>query len=379
MTLSDCRVLIVDDHAHNRALLAALLEGLSITLVEQAANGIEGLEKVARRRPDLILLDVMMPGMDGYEMCRKLRQTYSHSDLPVIFVTALDSPDERSACFAAGGTDMVAKPINGPEIASRVGVHLENRILLDRLRAFQERLSLELEAARAIQENLTPGQAELNRVGAATGTVIQAHAETSSELGGDFWSVRDDGDGHVVVLLADFAGHGVAPALNVIRLHTLFGRIAAAAAPHEAMVALNAELKALLPVGQYATALYGIFDARRGRFSFAGAAAPPFWIVQNGQARYIEASGPPLGAFQDAEYETQTVEIGPDAQLFLHSDALMESQVDGADIADEQVLAAWLVEDAGTGSLPQALAARFHRLLPGPPPDDLTMISIGAR
>lgn len=379
MTLSDCRILIVDDHPHNRTLLAALLEGLSIVHLEQAANGIEGLEKVARRRPDLILLDVMMPGMDGYAMCRILRQTYSHSELPVIFVTALDSPEERSACFAAGGTDMVTKPINGPEIAARVGVHLENRILLDRLRAFQERVSVELEAARAIQENLTPGLADLNRIGTATGTVIQAHAETSSELGGDFWCVRDDGDGRVVVLLADFAGHGVAPALNVIRLHTLFGRIPAASSPHEAMAVLNAELKALLPVGQYATALYGIFDARRGSFNFAGAAAPPFWIVEAGQARYVEASGPPLGAFHDAEYESRTVEIGPDAQLFLHSDALLESQVDGADIADEAILAAWLVEDAAGGALPQALAARFHRLLPGPPPDDLTMISIARR
>jgi sigma-B regulation protein RsbU (phosphoserine phosphatase) len=376
MSLAGSRVLIVDDHSDNRRLLAALLERMGITAIDHAATGSEGLAAIARRRPDLVLLDVMMPEMDGYEMCRRLRQTHPLDELPVLFVTALDSPKERTACFAAGGTDMVCKPINVPEVVSRVGVHLENRRLLDRLRAYQERVGQELAAARAIQEALTPSPEELTRLGLAAGIRIQAHAETSSELGGDFWSIRPLGDGRVAVLVADFAGHGVAAALNVIRLHTLFGRMPAQAEPHEMLAALNAELKVLLPPGQFATALYGIFDPVRGGFRFSSAAAPSPWLVAGGRADVIAAAGPLLGAFADARYETVEIAVPPRGAIVLHSDALTESRKDDRDIADENTVAGWLAQAAASGDIPRFVAARFHDLLPGTPPDDLTLIAI---
>ena len=376
MSYSQCRVLIVDDHAHNRALLAALMEGMGIGQIEMAENGLMAIEAVERRCPDLILLDVMMPGMDGYAVCRKLRETWSQSELPILFVTALDSPEDRANCFTAGGTDMVAKPINAPEVSARVGVHLQNRMLLERLRSYQERIGMELEAARAIQENMTPAASDLSALGKLTGTRISVHAETSSELGGDFWSLLPTADGKIRVLVADFAGHGVAAALNVVRLHTMFERSSPTAAPADVMAALNQELKALLPPGQYATALYGLFDPDTGCFSYATAAAPPFWSVGPQGVTRIDASGPLLGAFSQADYDNAQVTIPAGSTLFIHSDALTESERDDKPVADEETLALWLAECATSDDLPATIAHRFHQFLPGPPPDDLTLIGI---
>jgi len=105
------RVLVVDDTFHNVKLLEARLQIASYE-VETAYSGPEALEKIARRVPDLVLLDVMMPDMDGYEVCRRLRQSAATARLPVVMVTALDKPSDRDAGMAAGADDYLVKPID---------------------------------------------------------------------------------------------------------------------------------------------------------------------------------------------------------------------------------------------------------------------------
>jgi len=105
------RVLVVDDTFHNVKLLEARLQIASYE-VETAFSGAEALEKIARRLPDLVLLDVMMPGMDGYEVCRRLRQSAATAHLPIVMVTALDKASDRDAGLEAGADDYLIKPID---------------------------------------------------------------------------------------------------------------------------------------------------------------------------------------------------------------------------------------------------------------------------
>ena len=113
------KILVVDDQAKNVKLLANVLAGKGYAVVT-AGSGAEALARVAADRPDLVLLDVMMPGMDGYEVCRAIRANPATGILPVVLVTALDPVQERIKGIEAGADDFLTKPINQPELLARV-------------------------------------------------------------------------------------------------------------------------------------------------------------------------------------------------------------------------------------------------------------------
>jgi sigma-B regulation protein RsbU (phosphoserine phosphatase) len=379
MKFDGVRVLIVDDNPFNRTLLAAILEGLGVGTVEMAGDGVEGLSALERTRFDLVLLDVMMPNMDGFEMCRRLRERHSRAELPVLFVTAVDNPGQRAECFSAGGTDMVGKPLNVAEVSARVRVHIENRLLLAGLEQYQERVRHELSVARAAQFALLPEEARLDNIRQRTGISIEGMVETSSEMGGDFWTVfePDRGSNRIGVLLADFAGHGVAASLNVFRLHALMShRRSVMLGPGDLLALLNRELKKLLAPGQFAAAFVGVLDGDAGTLTYAGAAMPPPLLVVDGQVTQLETAGAPLGAFADASYDEHVIAMPAGAALFAYSDALLETVVDGVAVVDEVALPGWVADALGKPSPTAHILNRYRQWVPGDPPDDLTLVCV---
>jgi two-component system sensor histidine kinase/response regulator len=136
--LADCRVLLVDDAKTN---LDILVEGLkSDHKLSLALNGEMALQIAARTPPDLVLLDIVMPGMDGYEVCRRLKATASLADVPVIFLTALSETADKVTAFEAGGVDYVTKPFQFDEVLARVNTHLALRRTRQALQDNYERL-----------------------------------------------------------------------------------------------------------------------------------------------------------------------------------------------------------------------------------------------
>ncbi len=125
------KILIVDDTPHNIDVLSATLADEHCELMA-ATSGARALELAVRGLPDLVLLDVMMPGMDGFEVCRRLKADPATTDIPVIFVTA--RTDDVSQGFAVGGSDYISKPINADEVRARVRYQLERSNLLEQLR-----------------------------------------------------------------------------------------------------------------------------------------------------------------------------------------------------------------------------------------------------
>jgi DNA-binding response OmpR family regulator len=134
------KILIVDDNVTNRALLKALLgaSGKDYMLTE-ADSGEAALSLVEQDLPDIILLDIMMPGMDGFEVCEKLKADARYSSVPILFITAMESVEDKVKGFKLGAADYITKPINAEEVKARVGAHLRIR---------------EAEKARAETENL---------------------------------------------------------------------------------------------------------------------------------------------------------------------------------------------------------------------------------
>jgi class 3 adenylate cyclase/CheY-like chemotaxis protein len=148
------KILVVDDTPANVKLLADLLTVKGYDVVT-AANGEDGLKRVAADRPDLVLLDIMMPGMNGYEVCRAIRADSAHGVLPVVMVTSLDPTQERIKGLDAGADDFLTKPINQPELLARV------RSLL-RIKSLHDELA---ELNRTLERRVTDQVAQLERLG----------------------------------------------------------------------------------------------------------------------------------------------------------------------------------------------------------------------
>jgi len=360
--LAGARVLIVDDNRINRHLLLALLERGGITLIEQAEDGQDALALMERFKPDLVLLDLMMPQMDGFEMCRRLRADPRWKSLPVLVQSSLSRTEDRARAFAAGATDYVTKPINAVELLARVRIQLRKRAMLRDLEQYHSRTESELELARAMQARMLPGSDRLAELEAATGIAVQAHFAPSSELGGDFWGIERLPDGRVAVYLVDFSGHGVGAALNTFRLDAICRQIGCTdLTPAEFLEAVNRRLCGLLPSGQFATMLTGLIDPVAGEFHYAsaGSTAPMVWHPGDEAPRLGDGSGLPLGLLPSVSYDARRLPMPPGARLFLYSDAAIEIPIEGGESHE-------VLDEYGLATL---LALRLHE------PDDAALLS----
>lgn len=370
-------ILVVDDNPVNRHLLVALLQRGGFSTVSTADDGIEALQRMESVQPDLILLDLMMPRMDGFEFCRRLRAEPRWRDVPVLVQSSLNRAEDRAQAFEAGATDYVTKPVNGQELIARVRVHLRNRALLRDLLAFRRRTERELTLARTMQKRLMPSAGRIAEAEATRGVRVAARFVPSSELGGDFWDLRPAADGRLLVYMVDFSGHGVGAALNTFRLHAIVQRMdLASLEPPAFLEALNRRLCSLLPSGQFATMLAGIIDPETDLFTYAsaGSTRPMAWGPGDTAPHLGESAGLPLGLLAGATYECRSLPFPPGGRIFLYSDAAIEIP-HGDDVLDDTGLAALLA--------PRLDAPPDRRLLDdlndtlcalGPVDDDLTLL-----
>lgn len=337
----EARVLVVDDNRVNIHLLSAILERSGIRNIGHALDGFEALEKVERFHPDLVLLDLMMPRMDGYETCQRLRDMPVYKDLPILVQSSLSRPEDRARAFAHGATDYVSKPINAPELVARLRIHLHNRFLVRSLQTYRERFETELAAARRMQERLLPQPAVIADAERTLRLRIAAHFSPSSELGGDVWGLRRDDEHRLVVWLVDFSGHGAASALHTFRLHAILNQMDMGGIdPGRFLSRLNRRVTGLLPFGQFATMLIGVIDLASAEFRYASAAATKPIVWQSPTAPLIEGDNPglPLGIIASASYETRVLPFELGSKLFLYSDAAVEIPTDDGVLDENRFL-----------------------------------------
>ncbi len=185
MTLDNtpkAEILIVDDTPQNVLLLAAMLRSNQYT-IREAADGPSALEAVRQSPPDLILLDIRMPGMDGYEVCRRLKSDENLREPPVIFVSALDDQTDIIQGFAAGGVDYITKPFKMKEVLARLETHLTITRLQRQLSEQNHQLQQEIaERQRAEQALQQANEALEQRVAERTAELVRANIELNNEL-----------------------------------------------------------------------------------------------------------------------------------------------------------------------------------------------------
>ncbi|MBI1208722.1 MAG: SpoIIE family protein phosphatase [Azospirillum sp.] len=374
---ADARIMIVDDNRINLHLLTAILERNGLSRFEFAQDGREALTKLAKFDPDLILLDLMMPDLDGFEVCRRMRLDPRYAELPILVQSSLNRPEDRARAFAAGATDYVSKPINAAELMARIRIHLQNRFLIRRLRDYRHHTERELAMARQMQEQLMPQAAQLLSLEADLGIRVGAQFAPTSELGGDSWDLRRDGRGRLLVWLIDFSGHGVGAALNVFRLHAILKSIGLDDFdPAAFLETINRRLCTLLQTGQFATMLAGVVDPERDRFLYAsaGSTRPMVWAPGATLPTLGDSRGLPAGIFSGASYENRSLPLPAGGSLFLYSDAAIELPVDDGVLDDEGLagLVGECIDEPDCRTLLERVLGKLAKL--GSFEDDLTAV-----
>ncbi|MFM9890694.1 MAG: PP2C family protein-serine/threonine phosphatase, partial [Rickettsiales bacterium] len=320
-------ILIVEDNEISSIFLQKTLQQCGFTKLTMVSSAEEALTTLETLRPELVILDLMLPGMDGFECCSKIRAQSRFRDLPVLVQTAITEPELRVKAFQHGATDFISKPVYPQELVARVMVHLEKRHVTKILTQYRDRTARELESARLLQQSILPGRREIENIHEFCGLDVAAHYQPSSEIGGDFWGMKRLFPHQAAFWLVDFAGHGVASALNAFRLdaylkeHSLI-----ASRPGDYMALLNEKLLQLLQRGQFATMFYGIVDTQSDRLYYACACTPHPVIVraETGHAQILNGCGNPMGIGIHA-YATQETTFMPGDSLFFYSDALIET------------------------------------------------------
>ncbi|MFL5327981.1 MAG: PP2C family protein-serine/threonine phosphatase [Gemmataceae bacterium] len=212
-------ILVVDDTAANLQVLAGMLKERGYR-VRPVPSGKLALAAARHEPPDLVLLDINMPEMNGYEVCEQLKTDEQLRGIPVIFISALTEPLDKVRAFALGGVDYITKPFQMEELHARVETHLKLRRLQIELEVYtrhlelaRERLKLDLELARAVQRGFLPSG--LPKI---PGYEFFTYYESAYEIGGDYYDFVPLSRGRLAILLGDVAGKGVVAALLMAKL-----------------------------------------------------------------------------------------------------------------------------------------------------------------
>jgi CheY-like chemotaxis protein len=176
-------ILAVDDTPENLHVVKGVLG--SDYIVKAATSGPMALKIAEKQPPDLILLDIMMPDMDGYEVCRQLKDKEQTRDVPVIFLTAMDQTTDEAQGFELGAADYMTKPVNPPILLARVATHLALKSSMDEIRKHKERMQQELNVGRDIQMSMLP--MEFPPFPDRSEFSIHALLQPAREVGGDFY------------------------------------------------------------------------------------------------------------------------------------------------------------------------------------------------
>jgi sigma-B regulation protein RsbU (phosphoserine phosphatase) len=319
--LSDCRVLLVDDAKPN---LDILVEGLkSDHKLSLALNGETALQIATRIPPDLVLLDIMMPGMDGYEVCRRLRQMPQTAEVPIMFLSSLEEVRNKTQGFEAGANDYLTKPFDMLEVKARVRSLLKAKAYND---AVKEQIASELRVAREIQMGMLPH--DFTAVEKAYRVSFGAVLEPAREVGGDLYGVCAAGPERLVVFLGDVSGKGLPASMFMVRAISLARLLAREIPEPERILArLNDELAVDNPSGMFVTLLCAVFEPGSGRLTLANAGhcRPVLLLAHQPPGWAVDGLGTALGFEPGLKFERTERTLQEGDTLVLYSDGVSEA------------------------------------------------------
>ena len=324
--LTGSKILIVDDTPANLRVLRQALEpeGYSILI---ATNGESALKIAQNAAPDLILLDIQMPGIDGYETCRRLKESEETQGIPVVFVTAQSETHSIVEGFQVGGVDYIVKPFQNEEVLARARTHLKVSRLAQEVERAQQRIiddmERELSTAHDLQMGLMPESDPDIEGFDITGRCLPAR-----HVGGDFFQYVQK-ERSISLYLADAAGKGMEAAIPVV----LFDGILESQGDSELsstdlFQTLNRILCRKLPDHAAICFALGEVSLEDGSLSLVNGGCPYPYLYRAAEGRLVELESDayPLGIAAEAEYRLVREHLGSGDYLVLCSDGVAEAE-----------------------------------------------------
>jgi len=314
-------LLLVDDAPANLQVATSILK--DIYKIRVATNGAKALALVKDAPPpDLVLLDVMMPGMDGYEVCTRLKADPETRDIPVIFLTGQTEIEDETRGFEVGAVDYIHKPFSPAVVKARVQTHLVLRGIREQLALQLLTIQKELETARKIQMSILPSS-----IPQLAGLDIAARYIPMTSVAGDFYDFILVDEKHLGILVADVSGHGMPAALIASMLKIALGaEMAHADDPAQVLLGLNQTLCGKFQ-HHFVTAAYLFVDMLKGTLTYAGAGHPPLllWGQSSQGVRDVEENGLFLGKFPWATYTSRELPLNAGDWCLLYTDGIPET------------------------------------------------------
>ena len=329
-------LLLVDDNPTNLQVLYQTLETTGCKLLV-AKNGETALSIAQKAAPDLILLDIMMPGIDGFEVCRRLKDNPDTAGIPVIFLSALTDTKDKVQGLQLGAVDYVSKPFQPDEVIARVNTHLTIHRLKREVEQKKEALEDELEVVSLVQRRLLP-----KKLPEIASLKLAVHYETSLYAGGDYYDIAKVADNQWGFLVADAEGHSAPAAVMMAMTCALFRSYPEPPAePGDLLFFLNQHLcKVADP--SFVTALYVVYDAERHRLKIARAGHPPPMIYRSAEKKAVEYNCGgvfPMGVDPYEQVPVTEAELQPGDRILMYTDGITERfSKDGNTYGEERLL-----------------------------------------
>ncbi len=322
------KILIVDDEKTNRMILTAILkkEGYSVV---SASNGEEAIEVFQQQQPALVLMDIMMPVMDGYEATRQIKILSGEKFIPIIFLTAMTDEKALSRCVDVGGDDFLSKPYNQIIIKAKIDAlermsQLYNTVYEQKreLIAHQEHESKEQEVARKVFDSiLNPGCLSADN--------IKLHLSPLSLFNGDVVLAAVKPTGGLHMLFGDFTGHGLAASLGALPLSDVFYSMTAKGySIHDVVREINRKLKHQLPTGMFLAACLVEIDTINNILKYWNGAIPAAYLHKGDAVVELSSRHLPLGILDDSSFSDKVdiIEIASNDKVILSTDGILEAE-----------------------------------------------------
>jgi phosphoserine phosphatase RsbU/P len=383
------RILVVDDVEANRDLLSRRLVRQGHH-VEQAEDGQQALDRLATGSCDLVLLDVMMPVLDGIETLTRIKASATLRDIPVIMISANTELETVVRCIELGADDYLPKPFDPVLLRARVGSSLEKKRFRDLEQARSRRMQRDLEVGARIQRDFLP-----ESLPQVPGYELAARFEPAREVGGDFYDAFRLGDGGVALVLGDVCDKGVGAALFMALFRSLIRAVSGTqdgARSPDSLDALEARmLHAVMVTNDYianthgrtnmfATLFVAALDPASGTIVYVnGGHEPPRLLGAEGGIRaLLPPTGPAVGMLPEIPFSTGRCTLAAGESLVVLTDGVTESRApDGALFSDEATDALLaLPADSADALLERVLTAVHAHAAGEPAADDVTLLAV---
>jgi sigma-B regulation protein RsbU (phosphoserine phosphatase) len=336
--LRQAKILIVDDEPLNIDYLEQELEDLGYeTLV--AANGQEALELVKAEVPDMILLDIMMPVMNGFEVLARLKAEKSWRDIPVVMISALSDIDSIVKGIEMGAEDFLPKPFDPIILQARLNAGLEKKRLRDLEHLYMRSLERELEIGREIQSGFLPDE-----IPQPSGWEIVTYFRAAREVAGDYYDVFQISKKMYGLMLGDVCNKGVGSALYMALYRSLLratlNLTGITDSPHfngspddfalalvRAVRFTNSYILNVHQTPLFTTLFYGILDVSTGILVYINAGQDPPLVLRRGEiVSRLMPTGAAVGLFLDKDFSCGEITLLPDDLLLVYTDGIRDVQ-----------------------------------------------------